>query len=87
MPKPLKGARRDPQIDLLDLIAAASAAESVHWLVAKTRSAATACGIAVSTYHRNERTALTIEGVSLRCTHDRSDGTVTCARCRRVLLA
>ena len=45
MPKALKGERINPQIDLLDLIAAASAAESVHWLVAKTRSAATACRV------------------------------------------
>jgi hypothetical protein len=85
MPKALKGARRDPQIDLLDLIAAASAAESVHWLVAKTRSAATACGIAVSIYHRNERTALPLEGDRIRCTHDWYDGSVTCARCLEVL--
>ena len=85
MPKPLKRARIDPQIDLLDLIAAASAAESVHWLVVKTRSAATACGIVVSSYHRNERTALPLEGDRIRCTHDCYDGTVTCARCREVL--
>jgi hypothetical protein len=31
----VEGRAADPQIDLLDLIAAASAAESVHWLVAK----------------------------------------------------
>jgi hypothetical protein len=85
MPKPLKRARIDPQIDLLDLIAAATAAESVHWLVAKTRSAATARGIAVSIYHRNECTALPLEGERIRCTHDRHDGTVTCARCLEVL--
>ena len=61
--------------------ARAPESERVHWLVATTRRAGTACGIEVSDYLRVDRLGLCVRGERIRCTHDVYDGTVTCARC------
>ncbi len=79
------------QIDLFDTPpaapapTAASRADGIHWLVVTTRRAGTACGIVVSDYYLKDRSAMPDEGDLIRCTHDRFDGTVTCARCKEAM--
>lgn len=56
-------------------------ATSVHWILIKTKSANTACGIAMPAYYKHVGAGYSAAGEKLRCTDNRDDGTITCLRC------
>ncbi|HEY8838528.1 MAG TPA: hypothetical protein VIO16_12825 [Dehalococcoidia bacterium] len=56
-------------------------ATSVHWILIKTKSANTACGVGMAAYYKQLAVGYSAAGEKLHCTYNRDDGTITCPRC------
>lgn len=60
---------------------AAAPSADIHWLLAKTKTMNTACGVAVPAFYLQLGTGWSAAGHKIRCTANRYDGTVTCPLC------